>query len=272
MKKGNTFQMRKFIDEYCENVASSFRIRWSGLKIDLYNQYVHESLGALLARQATLSIEFARAPTTWNGHVAPLFLRCMVDAYISLAWILDDPQERSRVYVEYGLGQEKLYISYLEDGIGENVDSQDKAGVEEIIAARRAWLENQLAMWATDVNIGSWSGMSTRDMAKTIGRESLYKFAYMPFSGCAHNMWQHVGVYNMKPCRNPLHKYHLVPDMREADIHPDFFYRSAKYVSMAYELCDEKLGTKCDAPLPVDFLVARFGVSEEEGVDDQDRS
>ena len=32
----------------------------------------------------------------------------MVDAYITLAWIFDDPLERSRKFLLYGLGQAKL--------------------------------------------------------------------------------------------------------------------------------------------------------------------
>jgi hypothetical protein len=180
----------------------------------------------------------------------------MTDAYITLAWILDDPYERSTKYIHYGLGQEKLSIEYLEENLSENPqDDDEKNQLQEMIRIRKSWLNGQLAEWATEVNVGSWSGLSAYDMAREIGRESIYKFAYMPFSGTVHNMWQHVGIYNAEPCLNPLHKYHLAPKVRTAPLHPDFMYRSAKYLSQTYELFDSKLGITSRIPLPIDFFV-----------------
>jgi hypothetical protein len=247
----------EFVTEYCDNVQDGFSDRWSKIKPDIYHKHIHESIGALLARQATLSIELAKAPSMWNGHVAPLILRCMTDAFITLAWILEEPLDRSTKYVHYGLGQEKLYIEYLEHDLQESPDADDDdAAIKEMVRIRKEWLNSQLAEWATEVNVGAWSGMSTREMAKEIGRESLYKFAYVPFSGPAHNMWQHVGIYNMRRCKNALHKYHLVPSIASAPLHPDFMYRSAKYLSQTYELFDEKMNVKSGVPLPVDFFVS----------------
>jgi hypothetical protein len=214
---------------------------------------MHEAIGGLLARQATLSIEMAKSPSMWNGHIAPLVLRCMVDAHINLAWILNDPKARTEKYIRYGLGQEKLYIEYLEEGLGD--DSEEDKAIREMVKVRKSWLNSQLAEWATEVNVGSWSDMNTREMAKDIGRESLYRFSYVPFSGPTHNMWQHVGIYNMKPCANPMHKNHVVPSIREVPLDPDFMYRSSKYVSLTYELFDSKMNVKSDVTLPIDFFL-----------------
>lgn len=244
-----------FVKGYTENVRAGFEGRWSLITPEIYKNYIHECIGGLLSRQATLTIEMAMAPSTWNGHIAPLFLRCMIDGYITLAWILDNPDERSEKYIKYGLGQEKLYIEYMEQARQEEPDSYDAETIQEMIDIRKSWLNGQLAEWATEVNVGSWSGMSTRDMAIEIGRESIYKYAYVPFSGPAHNMWQHVGIYNVEPCTNPLHKWHLVPKIRDSSLHPDFMYRSAKYISMSYELFDEKMGTKCNVLLPEEFFI-----------------
>jgi len=244
-----------FIQGYRKICIKGFEERWRSVKIEIYNNYISETIGALMARQATLSIEMASAPTTWNGHVAPLFLRCMIDAYITFAWILANPKERSKKYIEYGLGQEKLFIEYLEEALEEELDAYESESLQKMIKIRKAWLNAQLADWATEVNVGSWSGMSTREMAKEIGRESIYKHAYVPFSGVAHNMWQHVGVYNVETCLNPLHKGHLVPKIRQIPIHPDFMYRSGKYLSLTYELFDAKMGVDCDVPLPVEYII-----------------
>ena len=247
--------LHDFVEKYIQNVRAGFDGRWSQIKPEIYRKHVHECIGGLLSRQATLTIEMAKAPSTWNGHAAPLFLRCMVDAHITLAWILDDPTDRSEKYVHYGLGQEKLYVEYLEEALEEDPDSFDANRMREVIKLRRSWLNGQLADWATEVNVGSWSGISTRDMAKEIGRESLYRHAYVPFSGPVHNMWQHIGIYNVEPCRNPLHKWHVVPSIRRAPVHPDFMYRSSKYISQTYELFDKKMSTTCSTPLPEDFLL-----------------
>jgi len=245
-----------FVQKYIEVVESGFESRWSQIKPEIYHNYIHECIGALLSRQATLTIEMAKAPSTWNGHVAPLFLRCMIDAYIALAWILEKPKERSKKYILYGLGQEKLFIEYLEKALNEEPDAYDAESLKQMIKIRKAWLNSQLAEWATEVNVGSWSGMSTREMAKEIGRESIYQYAYVPFSGPVHNMWQHVGIYNVHQCLNPLHKFHLVPKIQHAPIHPDFMYRSAKYMAITFEIFDKKMGTKSDVILPDVFLLS----------------
>jgi hypothetical protein len=248
-------RLADFIRGYKDVVTRGFDDRLSKSKLEIYDKSISEVIGALMARQATLSIEMAAAPTTWNGHVAPLFLRCMVDAYITFAWILVDPKVRSMNYIEYGLGQEKLFVAYLEEALEQEPDMYDADSMKEMIEVRRGWLNAQLAEWATEVNVGSWSGMSTREMAKEIGRESIYRFSYVPFSGAAHNMWQHIGIYNAEPCVNPLHKWHVLPVIRRAPADPDFMYRAAKYLSITYELFDEKTGIQSEVQLPYDYFV-----------------
>lgn len=248
-------KLQDFISGYKEVVVAGFADRWGKVKQEIYHKHITETIGALMSRQATLSIEMAAAPTTWNGHVAPLFLRCMVEVYIILAWILENPEERSKKYIEYGLGQEKLYIEYLEEALREDPDSYDSGTISEMIEVRKGWLNAQLADWATEVNVGSWSGMSAREMAKEIGRESIYKHAYVPFSGAVHNMWQHVGIYNVVPCKNPLHKWHVVPKIHRAPIHADFMYRAAKYISITFECFDEKMCISSEVPLPEQYFI-----------------
>ena len=254
-QKSDHDRLAEFVKGYTANVIDGFEERWSQVTPEIFAKHIHECIGGLLARQATLSIELANSPSIWNGDVAPLILRCMIDAYITLAWILGDPADRTVKYIHYGLGQEKLFVAYLEEELNNNPDGYDSEAMRKMIQLRKDWLNSQRAEWATEVNVGSWSGISTREMAKEIGRESIYRFAYVPFSGPTHNMWQHVGIYNMKPCTNPLHKRHLVPMISNPLMHPDFMYRSAKYLSLTYELVDENLGTKSDQPLPVDYFV-----------------
>ena len=252
---GNSDKLREFIDGYCANVRAGLDDRWASITPDIYERHTHDAIGGLLSRQATLAIEFCRAVSSWNAHVAPLFLRCMVDAHITLAWILDEPAERSKKYIYYGLGQEKLFIEYMEEALREGASEYDAEHLREMVKVRKSWLNSQLAEWATEVNVGAWSGLSTREMAQQIKRESIYKFAYVPFSGAAHNMWQHVGIFNVQPCSNPLHKSHRVPRLEDFAPEPDFLYRSAKYVSLSYKVFDEKCNVTSEAKLPVDFFI-----------------
>jgi len=241
------------VNRYCENVEKGFKERCDMVEVDLYDTAPNEVAGALIARQATLSTTLARSPGNWTGHVAPLFLRAMVDAHISLAWVLNDPATRARQFILYGLGQEKLFIEHLKTELDER-NGEDKQ-LASLIEAREDWLNSQRRDIMTEVNVGAWSGHNTREMAEQSGCESLYKYAYLPFSGAAHSMWQHIGVYNVQPCTNPLHKYHKVPAIISTAIDPDYVYRSSKYVTRSYKTYDAAFGLQCETELPQDFFV-----------------
>ncbi len=245
------------ISRYCEIVEKGLKERCDLVEVDLYDTVPNEVTGALIARQATLSTHLARSPENWTGHIAPLFLRAMVDAHISLAWVLKDPATRAKQFILYGLGQEKLFIEHLK------AEFQDRNGNDEqlasLIEAREGWLNMQRRDFMTEVNVGAWSGHNTREMAEQSGCESLYKYAYLPFSGAAHSMWQHIGVYNVQPCTNPLHKYHKIPAILPCYIDPDYVYRSSKYVTRSYKAYDDVFGLQCETELPQNFFVREMG-------------
>jgi len=224
--------------------------------VQLYESETYEVITGLLARQATLTIHLALNPGTWTGHIAPLILRTMTDAHITLAWVLKEPTERAKKYVLYGLGQEKLHIAHLEQTVKE--ESEDQEQLKKLIEVKKAWLTSQRHDFLTEVNVGSWAGQNAREMAQEADCEGLYRFAYTPFSAAVHNMWNHVSMYNLRHCTNPLHKFHRVPTIAEVPLEPDFVYRSAKYVSRSYESCDQAFSLQIDAPDPVEWLVAEL--------------
>ena len=82
------------IESYCANVDHELTERLEAWRPDFSQIHVHEVIGGMLARQATLSKDVARAPALWTGHSAPILLRAMADAYINIAWLLLDPVER----------------------------------------------------------------------------------------------------------------------------------------------------------------------------------
>lgn len=234
---------------YTKVVNNGLDERWEKLPIEIFDSEIYEAIGGLLARQATLTIELAMSPSIWHGHIAPLILRCMTDCHITLVWLLNDPKERAKKYILYGLGQEKLHIEHLKTDA-----DQDDDQVQEMIKMKESWLNSQRRDFMTEVNVGHWSGLDTRKMALESECEGLYKFAYTPFSGVVHNMWQHVSLYNLKPCTNPLHKFHKVPTILDAPLDLDFVYRSAKYLNRSYEAVDSKYGMKLEAKMPLEYF------------------
>ncbi len=242
-----------FMDEYCSLIVEGFRERWSKWEIEIYDSEIYEAIGGLLSRQVTLSMNLASAPQIWNGHVAPLILRAMTDAHITLAWILLEPTERAKKYILYGLGQEKLYIENLKSEV---IEDDKRANL--MIEVRESWLNSQRADFLTEVNVGNWAGLNTRQMADEADCQGLYKFAYTPFSGVAHNMWHHVSRYNLVPCINPLHKYHRVADILDVPSDPDYVYRSAKYVDRSFEAFDKKYNIPISTPMPHQWFVEQF--------------
>ncbi len=247
----------ELMKDYCSVVQTALDERWKKLPIALSESEGFEVIGGLMARQATLTIQLAENPGIWNGHIAPLILRSMTDAHITLAWILaGDFQERSRKYILYGLGQEKKLIEHLK--------SEDNTDMDKYIELKEGWLESQRYPFLTEVNLGSWSGTNTRKMAQEADCETLYKFAYEPFSAVAHNMWQHISLYNLEECQNPLHKFHRVPTIADVPLDEDYVFRSAKYISKAFMVVDERFSLTIETELPVDWYIKHLNDLDQE--------
>lgn len=130
-------QIERLIRSFIKQARLELKERWEKWAIDLSQNEIHEVVGALLARQVTLARQMAECPTIWNSHIAPIILRAMADVYISLAWVLKDPLERSRKFVLYGLGQAKLQLEHRKAQIGEReLTPQEKMMVE----ASETWI------------------------------------------------------------------------------------------------------------------------------------
>jgi len=246
-------KIRTLIHEYVDEIRAELHERWKLWPLDLTKKEVHEVVGALLAREVSLATHLALAPVIWNGHIAPLILRSMVDGYISLAWIFVEPVDRSRKYILYGLGQEKLEIEHRKKLMEDEGRSPDD---DPSISKREKWLNSQRFTFLTEVNVGSWSGADARTMAVEAECSSLYHYAYVPFSAATHNMWHHVSRYNLTKCPNPLHAYHRIPVSLSIPPDVDYVYRAAKYVDKAFKLFDDKTGVKIGLPSTLDIFVA----------------
>jgi hypothetical protein len=241
----NEQRIISIIRDYIEAVEAELNSRWENWRVDLSEAEMYEVIGALLARMVTLATEMALAPQIWNEHIAPVILRSMADAYISLAWIFEAPLERSRKYILFGLGQAKLGIEYRKAQLKEDGYLADE---DPIINATESWINLQRYIFLTEVKLGSWSDLTTRKMADEAGCIDFYNYVYSPFSAATHNMWHHIGRYNLRLCTNPLHGIHFVPADLSLNNHPDYLRLAAKYVQKAFDLFDKKTGVTIKIP------------------------
>jgi len=104
-----------FIMQYEQVAVQALNNIWLEMPKDLFKSQQATVIGALIARQCYLSVKLCRNPDIWEWNIGPLILRSMTDCYITLAWILKDPDLRSKQYIGYGLGQEKLNIEHYTD-------------------------------------------------------------------------------------------------------------------------------------------------------------
>ena len=244
-EKPDLSPIEQLVLTFCEEARLELKERWKKWVIDLSQSEVHEVVGALLARQVTLARQMAECPPIWNGHIAPIILRAMADGYISLAWVLKDPLDRSRMFVLYGLGQAKLELEHRKVQIGERDPTEQE---KEFIEVSEMWLNSQRFTFLTEVNVGSWSGIPTRQMAEEADCIDFYNYVYNPFSACTHSMWHHISRYNLMLCENPLHQYHKVPDDPTLPMDSYYLYLSAKYLQKSFSCFDKKFSIAVDVP------------------------
>jgi hypothetical protein len=218
---------------------------------DLSRQAFHEVVGGLLARQVTLACDIVSCPEIWNGDIAPVILRAMADVHITVAWLLKDPLDRCNKFIHYGLGQAKLHLEHRRADIGTR---EPFDGELEQCEALEAWINSQRATFLTEVNLGSWSGMSTRAMAEEAGCLDFYNYVYTPFSACAHSMWQHVARYDLEECRNPLHRFHRIPAIQKGILDPCYPYLAGKYLNKTFLTFDDAIGISSDLQSAFDVL------------------
>jgi Family of unknown function (DUF5677) len=219
-----------FLRKYGEHVwAIVERRNEPATPVDLYHGQVPSVLAGLLARQAALSIRLAECPRLWDGHISPMILRSMVECLITFRWIVADPIKRATEYVSYGLGQAKLSLSHTQKALEAETDPETKERLIWAAKMQEAWIVSQKLMLFVDINFGSWSGSSIRQMCDDIGDDELYRFYFVPFSGCVHSTWQHVSIFNTNVCRNPLHMEHFVSALADPGQDPMQAQMSARF-------------------------------------------
>lgn len=233
--------LTEIFEKYLDNIEDDLKIRWNWWQKDVTCPEQYEVIGGLLARQINIAMKFISCSNIWDGHIGPIILRSMVDNYINFAWVFEEPIERARKFIYYGLGQEKLMLEHRKEEL-KTREHEDKEDL--IIEASEAWINRQRFSFLTEVSLKSWSETPVRKMAEEANCLDLYNYVYQPFSCAAHNMWNHVAKYNLLESDNPLHKFFRRPIIIDAP--PDIHYAelAAKYVNKMMSLFDKKTGFK----------------------------
>ena len=248
------------------NARADVSSRWDELGADISQSETKEVVGGLLSRQAKLAIDLVQNPGVWTEHSAPLFLRAMADVHITLAWILEDANTRSRQFIHYGLGQAKLEIEKRKARLA--ASDPPAADEQAFIEFLESWVGSQRYTFLTEVNVGSWSGASTRQMAHEAGLRDYYDYVYAPFSSCVHSTWQHVERLNTAFCDNPLHRFHRVPAMARRDRDPYYALLAAECLDETLSVVDESFGlhSACSTAYEelAEALAESFRVPEDE--------
>jgi uncharacterized protein DUF5677 len=232
-------KIEEFVRAIEAKVRQELRLRCEAYTPDFHAPEVFNVVTALLSRQATLAIELALSPQSWNGHSAPLFLRAMTDVHITLSWILIDAKTRARQYIDHGLGQAVLELEHRKKGL-ESADENAKESLRQIIRASEAWINAQRWNFLVEVNVGAWSGKTTREMAEEAGILDFYNYVYTPFSQCAHSTWYHVGRYNSAPSESPLTRQLWMPRIIDSPTDVWNLNLAAKYLDKSFNTFDEK--------------------------------
>lgn len=241
-----------------EIATSEYKAHEEAWPYDFADLEVREVMAGMLARQISLMRHLSCSPASWNWDIAPLFLRPMVEIVLNMAWISKEPLARSRAFIAYGLGQEKLQVEHMKSTLV-GMDAEDQAEYTEAIEHRERWIAEQRYPFLVEVNVGAWADSQFK-MAQESGELSLYHHCYGPYSGCVHSMWHHVAKYNLQVCKNPLHRHHRVANLEEfpGDFHS--VYLAVKYLHRAFMVLRRAFNLKVDHE-PT-FAVLRREISE----------
>lgn len=230
-----------FITAFTHFVHDDFRAREGAWELDLGKPQERQVILGLLARQGTLAIEIVSNPGIWNPNIAPIMLRAMADIHITLVWLIQNPSDRVPLYIQDGLGAIKLEIAHRKEEF-------EKTGIiggvqqKEYIDYLEKWLESQQLEFLTEVNLGSWSGKSTRVMAQEADCIDFYNYVFQPFSAAVHSYWSHVGRINVEYCQNPAHNYHLLPVIPSFEPDTHWCRMAGKYLAKTLSSFDEFIG------------------------------
>ena len=173
----------------------------------------------------------------WTASIGPLILRPMADLVIRTKWMTaDGTGDRIDKYMEHGYGQAKKAVETRRERLAEMEPGTQRTMQEHATVHDEAWIEQHKPAWAIDVIEGEPDRRrSIGDMARECGKEELYEWAYVTWSGAIHSSWFHVGRYNAAFCGNELHENEIRGMVSEPIFDIDYLFRGCKYLDEVLE-------------------------------------
>lgn len=224
---------------FARSVFSEVRNLFEQVAPDLDCPSRPEVLFGLLQRQAQIAADLARLPPMWVSPWGQMANRAMAETLIRLKWLAArNRAEEFEWFVDYGLGQEKLYVEHL--GRLVEQDHPESTTIEEERQWRIAWLDEQRYTFLQEVDVGGGAHkIDLRKMAEEAGCPDLRSLVFQPLSSTVHGHWNAIGRQNMHRCMNPLHGSHYLPvefprplDIRVAVDAVGFYAASYKAVAV----------------------------------------
>lgn len=218
---------------------------------DLYDPVSDEVRLGLVARQVRMLYRLIEDPNLWTDENAPHHLRSMVDARITIAWLLwkNDSEIYAR-YKAYGQGKLKLLKLNFAEVVEQSGFSQSNEDALERLAAtvNEDIMEEFQPIFVT----ANFADRAIRKMAQDVGLKDLYDLSYSPLSGESHGDWASLISHDLRRCANPLHRYHRVADfsLKEQGLR-------LAYIRQAYHLMTET----------VEAVFAHYGLSPGEDLE-----
>lgn len=228
-----------------ENMAQTeLQNLWNDARVDLVDPTQHDVVIGLLARNLQLACDIVQNPGLWIMPISAILVRCMIETKIRLAWLIKCGSDTDfKDYVEYGLGQEKLYIEHLKRLSVE--DRLDKQQIIEDIEEREKWINAQRFTFLLPVDVGGGNkGKDLRVMADEAGILDLHRLGYSPLSSAVHGHWNTIARLNLTPCLNRLHSRHWLPALPRRPISLSFVFDAVDCYSSCFELVSLSLTGK----------------------------
>jgi len=223
-------------EAYRKQLKQELDVRWASLKLDLIKSFEFEVVWGLVSRQCSLVYQMSYSFFTWNELFLPIVLRCMVENYINISWITQQPSARSQMFIDYGLSSETKLIEYLRARI-------DKSEADEkFIKATESWIGQQRRHFLNEINVGSWNFSNIRKTAEEAGIKDYYDLMYPVASTATHSTWNYIAKHNLEFCKSPFHKDHRIPVIVEPEIEVEMFMILAKVMQDTFEKVDTSLG------------------------------
>jgi hypothetical protein len=191
--------------------------RWcSTVNVADYDLDLLDVLFGFLGRQYQVWTAIVLGPSCWTVATASLLLRGLVDAHITLSWIIRNP-DRAKRYKVYSAGRHKLLAEHERQYHGVDGKSERADALDELA-------NSELWVGILPVELANWSGKDIRTMAMESDLKEMYDLAYSPLSSDAHAEWMTLRQRYLRPCAEVGHKSHWVPrferPMLRSDVAP----------------------------------------------------